>query len=213
MSTGTEGPRPTSRWVARLLPAAVLAVLLGLATFVAGLGLRRTAPPGNVAPAASIGGPFRLTSHTGAPFESASLSGTPYAIFFGFTHCPDVCPTALFEMSQALGALGPDAGRLRMLFVTVDPERDTPEQLASYLSSFDPRILGLTGTPEEVAGIVRAYRVFARKVPREGGGYTMDHTALILLMDAAGGLRSTLSPQEDAGARLSKLRALIAGMA
>lgn len=217
MTTGTEPPSagpPPSRWVARLLPTLVAAILLGLGAVIVSLGLRGAATPGAaVATSAGIGGPFQLTSHAGERFPSARLAGRPYAVFFGFTHCPDVCPTALFEMSQALTALGPDAARLSMLFVSVDPERDTPQQLQRYLSSFDPRIVGLTGTPEEIAAVVKAYRVYARKVPIEGGDYTLDHTASILLMDAAGNLKSTLSSQETAPVRLAKLRALIAGAA
>ncbi len=99
------------------------------------------------APPANLGGSFELTDHNGKPFSSATLAGRPYAIFFGFTNCPDVCPTTLLLMSNALARLGADADRLKVLFVTVDPEQDTPEQLRKYMSSFDARILALTGTP------------------------------------------------------------------
>jgi protein SCO1/2 len=107
-------------------------------------------------------------------------------VFFGFTHCPDVCPTTLFDISETLRALGPDADRIGALFVTVDPERDTPAVLKDYLSSFDPRVIGVTGDPAAVASMEKAYRVYAKKVPLDGGGYTMDHTALVYLMNKDG---------------------------
>ena len=135
---------------------------------------------------AAIGGPFALTDQTGRTVTDASLKGRPSLIFFGFTHCPDVCPTALFDMSEVLNRLGADAGKVNVLFVSVDPERDTPDKLKDYLSSFDPHLTGLTGDAASVAAMLRAYRVYAKKVPLDGGGYTMDHTALVYLMDKAG---------------------------
>ncbi|MFG1461534.1 SCO family protein [Xanthobacter sp. DSM 24535] len=143
-------------------------------------------PQSPVASLATIGGPFQLVDQTGAPVTQDALKGRPSLIFFGFTHCPDVCPTALFEMSEIFGALGPDAGKLQAFFVTVDPERDTPDVMKSYLSSFSPELKGLTGTPEQVDAVKRAYRVYSKKVPLEGGDYTMDHTAVIYLMDKTG---------------------------
>lgn len=136
--------------------------------------------------AASVGGPFQLVDQAGAPVTEAALKGKPTLIFFGFTHCPDVCPTALFEMSEIFAALGPDASKLQAFFISVDPERDTPEALKTYLSSFSPQLKGLTGTPEQVDAVKKAYRVYARKVPLDGGGYTMDHTAVVYLMDKTG---------------------------
>jgi len=107
-------------------------------------------------------------------------------VFFGFTHCPDVCPTALFEISEVFRRLGPDADRAAALFITVDPERDTPALIKDYLSNFDPHLRGLTGDREAVDAVIKAYRVYARKVETPGGGYTMDHTALVYLMDKEG---------------------------
>lgn len=135
---------------------------------------------------APIGGAFSLVDHDGKRVSEADLLGRPTIIFFGFTHCPDVCPTALFEMSEVLRALGSQGDRLGAYFVSVDPERDTTSVMKDYLSSFDPRLKGLTGTVEEVDKIRAAYRVMARKVPTEGGDYTMDHTALIYLMGKDG---------------------------
>jgi protein SCO1 len=159
--------------------------------------------------ATSIGGPFALTDQRGNIVTEAALKGHPSALFFGYTFCPDVCPTTLFEMSGWLERLGPDADRLGIYFVTVDPERDTRETLAEYLSAFDPRITGLTGSPEAVAEIVRGYRVYARKVPLDDGGYIMDHTASIYLLDSDAALTGTIDYQEDPDTALAKLRRLI----
>ncbi len=140
----------------------------------------------NVAAPAAIGGPFQLTDQAGRTVTENNMRGRPTLIFFGYTHCPDVCPTSLFEMSEVLRAMGKDADRVNAYFISVDPERDTTAAIKDYLSSFDPHLEGLTGSPEEVAKVISAYRVFARKVPTKDGDYTMDHTALIYLMDREG---------------------------
>ena len=155
-----------------------------------------------------IGGPFRLTSHEGKAFTDEDLKGKPFAVFFGFTHCPEVCPTTLYDLTQDLEALGKDADRLRVAFITVDPAQDTPELMKTYLASFDPRIVGLTGTEEEIAAVAKAYKVYYRKVPTESG-YTMDHTATILLMDSRGEFYGTSNFQESEAVRREKLRQLI----
>jgi len=164
-----------------------LAFLTGLVSvFAVILILSGRTPAPVVATASAIGGPFALTDHRGQPITDADLKGKPFLVFFGFTHCPDICPTTLFEVSEVLRALGPDADRTRALFVTVDPERDTAETLKDYLSSFDPRLTGVTGSREEVDRMLKTYRVYYKKVPTEGGDYTMDHTALVYLMDKDG---------------------------
>jgi len=140
----------------------------------------------NVAAPAAIGGPFQLTDQTGAVVTDKSLQGRPTLIFFGFTHCPDVCPTSLFEISEVLRAMGQQADRVNAYFISVDPERDTPAAMKEYLSSFDPHLKGLTGDPEVMAKVISEYRVYAKKVPLKDGDYTMDHTALIYLMDRDG---------------------------
>ena len=155
-----------------------------------------------------IGGPFRLTSQDGKPVSNEDLKGKPFAMFFGFTHCPEVCPTTLYDLSQDLEALGREADGLRVVFVTVDPEQDTPELMKTYLSSFDPRIVGLTGTEAEIAAAAKAYRVYYRKVPTESG-YTMDHTATIFLMDGKGFFSGASNFQESADVRREKLRRLV----
>ena len=158
------------------------------ASLVVGLVLMLWAMGGlrNVTAPAAIGGPFQLTDQAGQTVTDANLKGRPTVIFFGFTHCPDICPTALFEMSEVLRVMGKDADQVNAWFVSVDPERDTPAAMKDYLSSFDPRLKGLTGSPEAVAKVISGYRVYAKKVPLKGGDYTMDHTALIYLMDRDG---------------------------
>ena len=161
----------------------------------------------NVAVPAAIGGPFQLTDTSGQTVTDKNLLGRPTLIFFGFTHCPDVCPTSLFEMSEVLRAMGKDADRVNAYFVSVDPERDTGAAMKDYLSSFDPHLKGLTGTPDEVAKVIADYRVYARKVPLKDGDYTMDHTALIYLMDRDGRFVSPFNlnrKPEEAAADLKK---------
>jgi len=158
-----------------------------------------------------IGGAYVLTDENGNRFTEADALGKPTAIFFGFSHCPDVCPTTLYELSVLLGQLGADADRLNVLFVSVDYERDGPEQVAAYTSVFDPRIIGLSGTAEEIAAATSAYRVYYEKIPLENGGYTIDHTASVYLMDRNGRFVGTLAYGEDMPVRLQKLQALIAG--
>ncbi len=153
---------------------------------------------------------FVLTTHDGRPLSDADLRGRPYALFFGFTHCPEICPTALFELTQVLGELGPAADRLGVFFVTVDPERDTPEQLALYLSSFDPRIVGLHGSAEATARAAGAFKATYRRIPTEGSDYTMEHTALIFLVDREGRYFDRIdyrAPHEEQVARFRRLLA------
>jgi protein SCO1/2 len=158
--------------------------------------------------AAAIGGPFTLTTHDGKKLSSEELKGKPFAVFFGFTYCPEVCPTTLLELSQTIKELGAAADGMRFLFITVDPERDTPEQLGTYLSSFDPHITGLTGSPDEIAAVAKAYRVQYEKVPTSDG-YTMNHTALVYLMDEKGGFKSVLALGVPPAKRLEKLKTLL----
>ncbi|KJC43304.1 SCO family protein [Bradyrhizobium sp. LTSP857] len=136
-----------------------------------------------VAQPAAIGGPFQLTDQNGKAVTDKDLKGKPTLIFFGYTHCPDVCPTSLFEISEVLRAMGKDADKVNAVFISVDPERDTQAAMKDYLSSFDPHLEGLSGDPAETAKVITSYRVYAKKVPMKDGDYTMDHTALIYLMD------------------------------
>ena len=139
-----------------------------------------------VAQPAAIGGPFQLTDQNGKTVTDKNLKGKPTLIFFGYTHCPDVCPTSLFEISEVLRAMGKDADKVNAIFISVDPERDTQAAMKDYLSSFDPHLEGLSGDPADIAKVITSYRVYAKKVPTKDGDYTMDHTALIYLMDRDG---------------------------
>jgi len=158
--------------------------------------------PAGSAASSSIGGAFRLTAHDGRIVSDKDMPGTPTVVFFGYTHCPDVCPTALFEMTHVYAALGSYADKLKTYFVTIDPERDDQALLSLYLSSFDPHIVGLTGSVADVQTMAKAYRVYARKIEDKNGGYTMDHTALVYLMDKQGRFVSSLNldraPEETA---------------
>lgn len=154
--------------------------------------------------------PFTLTSHKGEAVSPKSLAGTPYLAFLGFTNCPDICPTTLFELTELMAELGPVADRFRALFITADPERDTQDVLAQYMTAFDPRILALRGTPEQTAQAIQAFGAQASKVPLEGGGYTMEHTAGVFLVDAQGRLKGVLDMHEPRATRLQKLRNLAA---
>jgi protein SCO1/2 len=157
---------------------------IGLALVMATLTL--TAQKQTSVLPSAVGGPFALTTHDGKPYTEKNLLGHPTLIFFGFTHCPDICPTALSEMTQVFDTLGKDAGKVGALFITVDPERDDQALMKLYLSSFDSHITGLTGTPEAIAATMKAYRAYAKKVPLEKGGYTMDHSAAVYLMNKNG---------------------------
>jgi protein SCO1 len=159
--------------------ASSLVVALVVVLWLLG-GLRGVTAP------AAIGGPFQLTDQAGQTVTEKNLQGRPTLIFFGFTHCPDVCPTSLFEISEVLRAMGKDADRVNAYFISVDPERDTALAMKDYLSSFDPHLKGLTGNADAVAKVISGFRVYAKKVPLKDGDYTMDHTALIYLMDRDG---------------------------
>ena len=142
---------------------------------------------GNVAVTPSaVGGPFKLVDQNGRTVTDADFQGKPFLVFFGFTHCPDICPTALFDMSETMRRLGPDAEKMSALFISVDPDRDTPAVLKDYLQSFHPRISALTGTQAEVDAVTKAYKAYAKRVPLDGGSYTMDHSAIVYLMDRGG---------------------------
>lgn len=151
-----------------------------------------------------IGGSFALTDDKGQPITEAALKGHPTLVFFGYTHCPDVCPATLAEISSVFKALGPDP-RAHALFVTVDPARDTVPVMKDYVSSFDPRIVGVTGSPEAIRQMESEYKVYAKAEPAKDGNYTMDHTAITYLMDKNGefvGAFNLDRPAKDAAAEL-----------
>ncbi len=194
------------------IAALALVVALGV-WLVAGERLGPELSPkrviGAVTSPVSIGGPFQLVDQHGQAVTEATFRGSYLLIYFGYTFCPDACPTALGAMSGALDRLGKDAARIRPLFITVDPERDTPAVLASYAGHFHPRLVALTGTPERIKSVAQAYRVYYAKTAQKDGPYLIDHTSLIYVMDPQGNylamLRHTATPDELA----ERLRALI----
>ncbi|BCJ91895.1 copper-binding protein [Terrihabitans soli] len=168
-------------------PILFLVGLIGL-----GVGFFVFKPPQTqVSTATLVGGPFKLIDQNGAAVTDVSMKGKPFLVFFGFTHCPDICPTKLFEMSQALNVAEKSVPDIEALFISVDPERDTPDVMKRYLSSFSPRIKGLTGDQASVDAAVKAYRAYAKKVPTDSG-YTMDHTSLVYLMGRNGEFLTSL---------------------
>lgn len=156
--------------------------------------------------AKAFGGPFTLTGTDGKPFSSEQLKGKPFAIFFGFTRCPDVCPTSLSRMAKLRKDLGSEVKDLNIVFVSVDPESDKPSDIGTYLTLFDTPIIGLTGTAEQLAAVKKTYGIFSEKVPLDGGGYTVDHTATIFLMGRDGEFVTTLDVHESDDVCRAKLR-------
>lgn len=158
----------------------------------------------------SFGGPFTLVGADGQPFQSSRLNGKPYSIFFGFTHCPDVCPTTLARLVKLRKALGRGEDAFNIVFVSVDPERDGPKEVAGYAEAFGGPVIPLTGSPAQIAQVKKQYGIHSEKVPVEGGDYNVDHTATVLLFNGQGGFESTISPEEQDAPALDKLRRLTA---
>lgn len=190
----------------RIVVWVAVAVLLGAVGWIYFLN-QRGDQAGLIA--SQIGGPFTLTDQNGNTVTEAALQGHATAMYFGYTYCPDVCPTTLADMTQWMGDLGEDADKLKVYFVTVDPERDTQDVMASYMQAFDPRFTALTGSRPEIDKIVKEYRIYARKVPGEDGNYTMDHTATVFLLDSKARLVSTIDYQEATDKALAKLKRVI----
>ncbi|MDX8445059.1 SCO family protein [Mesorhizobium captivum] len=157
------------------------------------------------------GAPFTLIDQKKAPITEAAFRGHPSVVFFGFTHCPEVCPTTLFEMAGWLKTMGDSGKNLNAYFVTVDPERDTPEIINSYVSNFSDRITGITGDPDKVHAMAKAFGIYWKKVDTGDGDYTMDHTASVLLLNAKGEFAGTIAYGESADAAIAKLKRLAAG--
>ena len=156
----------------------------------------------------AFGAPFALIDQNGQPITEAAFQGHPTILFFGFTHCPDVCPTTLFEMDARLKLLGQEAANIKAYFVSVDPERDTAGIMKTYVSNVSDRIIGITGEPEKVAAMVKSFGVYSRKVPSDNGDYEMDHTASVFLLNSKGDFHGTIAFGEDPDAALEKLRRL-----
>ncbi|UDL94041.1 SCO family protein [Lichenihabitans sp. PAMC28606] len=156
-----------------------------------------------------VGGAFSMTEMTGDPVTEKTMLGKPTAMFFGYTYCPDVCPTTLLTLTNVMQRMGADANRLNVVFVTVDPQRDTAEQMKLYLSSFDPRIRGFIGTEQQLASMANRYHIPYRRVQTEGGGYSMDHYAGVLLFDKTGRLVGELPYEEPETSVFAKLETLV----
>jgi protein SCO1 len=189
-----------------------VATLVSTAALVTAVIIFSPLPPPAMRPAESvpIGGPFELVDQDGIKVTDKTFAGKASVIFFGYTSCPDVCPTTLSGLTSWLNAIGPDADKLNVLFISVDPERDTSAHLKEYLSSFDPRIRGLTGTGEQIAAVAKEYRVYYQRIPLAEGGYAMDHATVIYLMDRAGKFVNPISLQTDDKVAIERLRQLAA---
>lgn len=192
------------------LTVVALAIGLGLAAWPRLIQplLAPKAPP--VTPAGhEIGGAFTLIDQDGRTVTEKDLLGKPSVLFFGYTYCPDVCPTTLGNLTQWMKALGPDADRLNVRFVSIDPERDTSKLLKAYLKAFDPRIVGLTGSPKAIAQAARAYNVYYAKADQGGGAYSMDHSTTIYLMDARGRFVEPIGQGEEPAMAIASLKKLL----
>ncbi len=190
-------------------PRSLLLLLAGFAVALAlsavGLGMLARVKPG--VSVSAVGGPFALQTGDGRILTDRDMIGEPFLVFFGYTHCPDVCPTTLAQIAQVLQALGPDA-KLKVLFITVDPERDTPRLMAQYAGSFGPNVIGLSGDRAAIDKVMKEYRVYAQKVPENNGAYSMDHSAVIYLMGRDGKFLHAFNiqrPPEQAAAELRPL--------
>lgn len=190
----------------------VVAAGLGAAALASGVVPLPGAAPIRVEQSmASVSGPFRLTTHKGQTFTEADLRGKPFLVFFGFANCPDVCPTTLNELSSRFESIGHDADKLTALLITVDPDRDTQDALAQYMEAFDSRLIALRGNADETAAIIKSYKAYVKKVSQQNGDYTMDHAAIVYMMDVHGRFVGTLDPHEGETVQLTKLRRLVAG--
>ena len=167
-------------------------------------------PKGEAIALSSMGGPFTLVGSDGKPFSSSALSGKPHAIFFGFTHCPDVCPTTLARLVKLRNDLGAGDTSFQILFVTVDPERDGPSEVGKYAELFNSPVTGLTGSPAQIDKVKKQFGIFSRKVPDGSGGYSVDHTSTVLLFDVNGRFTGTIAPEETDNAALAKLKRITA---
>ena len=184
--------------------------VLGLALVLGLISLFKTTPtPGSGA--ALVGGPFTMVNHLGETVTEKTYAGKHMLVFFGFTYCPDICPTELQVMTAALQQLGSDADKIVPILVSVDPARDTPETLKSYVENFSPALQGLTGSPEQVAAMAKAYRVFYVRVEnaKSPQDYTMDHSSIIYLMGPDGQFVKHFSYTTDAAALAAGLKAAL----
>lgn len=196
----------------RVLRYGLWALLAALSVTIAGkfLDPETSTKFSSTAPeSSSIGGPFQLIDHRGTPITQHAIEGKPAVVFFGFTHCPEICPTTLYALANWIDSLGNDGINLNVFFISVDPARDTPEIMKKYLSQFSNRITGITGDPREITKLTKAWHVYAKRIPLGDGEYTMDHTASIFLLRKDGSLHGTISYQDTTDIALQKLRNLL----
>ena len=193
---------------ARLIIWAIVAAVLVVLGVLMLTGQRARQPAQQTMVKADYGGPFTLVGADGKPFGTEQLKGKPYALFFGFTHCPDTCPTTLARLVKLRRDAGGDSA-FNIVFVTVDPERDGPKEMAAYSNAFGAPIIGLTGSAGQIAKVEKQFGIYAKKVPT-GDDYTMDHTATVLLFDRKGQFVATISPDEGDQVALDKLKRITA---
>ncbi len=188
------------------------AILYGLLFLVAvGIGYVAFGWYAKMGSGAVYGDAFALVDQKGQTITEKEFRAQPSAVFFGFTHCPEICPTTLFELDGWLNQLGPEGESIRAFFVSVDPERDTPEIMDQYVSNVSKRITGVTGDPAKVAAMAKSFNIYSRKVETGDGEYTMDHTASVLLLDKGGAFAGTIAYGENAQTAIAKLKRLAAG--
>ena len=190
---------------ARLIIWGIVAAVLVVLAVLMLTGERHTQPGQQTMIKADYGGPFTLVGSDGKPFGTAQLNGKPYALFFGFTHCPDVCPTTLARLVKLRRDAGGDT-LFNIVFVTVDPERDRPKEMSAYSNAFGAPVIGLTGSTDQIRKVEKQFGIFSQKVPSGDGDYTMDHTATVLLFDRKGQFVATISPDEQDAPALDKLK-------
>jgi protein SCO1/2 len=191
---------------ARLIIWAIVAAVLVILGVLMITGQRDRLPTQQSVVKADYGGPFTLVGSDGKPFGTEQLNGKPYALFFGFTHCPDTCPTTLARLTKLRRDLGKGDDSFEIVFVTVDPERDGPKEMAAYSSAFGAPVIGLTGSADQIAKVEKQFGIYAKKVPTGDGDYTMDHTATVLLFGRDGKFVATISPDEQDEPALDKLK-------
>ena len=207
-----RGEARKEHFMLRILRYIVWAILAALSVAVASVLLDERSNEQTLSISAQntgIGAPFQLIDHDGAPISEKAMKGHLAIVFFGFTHCPEVCPTTLHNLTVWLDQLGDDGKRLKVFFISVDPARDTPQMLRAYIHKFTNRITGVTGDPGDVDKLTKSWHVFTKRVPLEDGDYTMDHTASIFLVRKDGSLQSTIKYGDDAAVALQKLRLLL----
>jgi protein SCO1/2 len=182
---------------------AALIVLLGVAGAWLGYEIYRQTAITSEQP---YGVAFNLTDQYGQPITEQAFRGHPTAIFFGYTHCPEICPTTIYEMNGWFETLGDEGKNIKAYFITIDPERDTPEMLGDYLGNVTDRVIGITGDPDAVRKMARGFNIYFKRIDGEDGEYNMDHTASVILLDSEGRFRKTIAFGEDTDSAIQKLR-------